>query len=93
MRLPSLRHGRPFFSLIMVVATITVIGIVAFRFLDAQDNTQVAETTTTSVPAPAETQVATVETVEDVETVTSELEQAEAELDTIDAELETEFAF
>lgn len=93
MRLPSLRHGRPFFSLVMVAATVTVIGIVAFRFLDAQDNTQVAETTTTSVPAPTETQVATVETVEDVETVTSELEQAEAELETIDAELETEFAF
>lgn len=92
MRLPSLRHGRPFFSLIMVAATITVIGIVAFRFLDAQDNSQVADTTTTQT-TPAETQVASVETIEDVKTVTNELDEAEAELDSIDAELDAEFAF
>jgi uncharacterized membrane-anchored protein YhcB (DUF1043 family) len=74
----------------MVVATITVIGIVAFRFLDAQDNTQIAKEQTAT---PQTSQVATVETAEDVETVATELESAEAELDSLDAELETEFAF
>ena len=88
MKLPSLRHGRPFFSLVMVTVTITVIGFVAFRFLDAQDNTQVAQE-----PPTSETQVATVETVEDVETVTHVLDQAETELDAIDSELDAEFAF
>ena len=89
MTLPTLRRGRPFFGLVMVAATITVIGIVAFRFLDAQNNTEVAQTPTTTI----ETQVATVETVQDVETVTQVLDQAEAELNAIDAELDAEFAF
>lgn len=86
----SFRRGRPFLSLVMVVATITVVGFVAFRFLDAQDNTQVAEQQNTS---PDTTQVATVETIEDVETVTTELDTADAELDSLDAELDAEFAF
>lgn len=90
MRLPTLRRGRPFFSLVMVAATITVIGLVAFRFLDAQNNTEVANTPQTTT---AETQVASVETPEDVETVAQVPDQAEAELDTIDAELDAEFAF
>lgn len=89
MTLPTLRRGRPFFGLVMVAATITVIGIVAFRFLDAQDNTQVAQAPVTTT----ETQVATVETVKDVETVTHVLDQTEAELNDIDAELDAEFAF
>ncbi len=91
MKLPSLHRRRPLLGLVMVVATITVVGFVAFRFLDAQDNTQVADTT--SQTAPAETQVASVENVEDVETVTDELDQADAELNAIDAELDTQFAF
>lgn len=90
MRLASFRRGRALLSLVMVVATITVVGIVAFRFLDAQDNTQVAEHQNTS---PETSQVATVETIEDVETVTTELETAEAELNSLDAELDAEFAF
>ena len=90
MRLPTMRRGRPFFSLIMVAVTTTVIGLVAFQLLDAQDNTQVANTT---VPTTTESKVATVESVKDVETVTQELDQAEAELESIDAELDTEFAF
>lgn len=89
MTLPTLRRGRPFFSLVMVVATISVIGIVAFRFLDAQDNTQVADTSTTTT----ETQVAAVETTKDVEKVAQVLDKTEAELDAIDAELDAEFAF
>ena len=91
MKLPTLRRGRPFFSLIMVVATISVVGLVAFRLLDAQDNTQVADAPTTTVAE--ETKVATVETVEDVETVTQVLDEVDAELNTIDAELDAEFAF
>ena len=90
MKMPTLHRKRPFLSLVMVVATITVVGIVAFRFLDAQDNTQVAKT---PAPVPTQTQVAKVESVEDVETVTNELDQADAELNAIDAELDTEFAF
>jgi hypothetical protein len=70
---------------VMVVATITLVGFVAFRFLDAQDNTEVA------MPEPATSQVANLETAEDVDEVTQILESAE--LDSLDAELDEQFAF
>lgn len=77
------------FGFVMVLATITLIGFAAFRFLDAQDNTEVATTET----QPTTSQVATIETTEDVETVTHELENLDAELDGLDSELDAEFAF
>ena len=89
MRLPTFRRGRAYLGLVMVVATVTLMGVVAFRFLDAQDNTQVADTNNT----PETTQVASVESAKAVEAVTAELDPAEAELDTLDAELDAEFAF
>lgn len=76
-------------GIVMVVATITLVGVVAFKFLDAQDNTQVAQTDTSKESS----QVATIETVEDVETVTQELNQLDSELNTLDSELDAEFAF
>ena len=88
MKLVSFRRGRSSFSLVMIAATITVIGFVAFRFLDVQDNTQVAKEPTTT-----EVQVASVKSVEDVDTASRALDQTEAELDSIDSELDAEFDF
>lgn len=88
MRLFSFHRGRSSFSLVMIAATITVIGFVAFRFLDVQDNTQVAQEPTTT-----EVQVASVKSVEDVETATRALDQTKAELDSIDSEIDAEFDF
>jgi len=82
-----LQHGFAMLGIVMVVATITVVGVVAFRFLDATDNTEVATQTT----QPEAVQVAAIETPEDVEKVTNELDAAE--LDSLDAELDAEFDF
>lgn len=80
------QNGFAAFGVVMVVATITLIGFVAFRFLAAQDNSEVATTDTAYV-----SQVANIETIKDVETVTSELDTAE--LDSLDADLNSEFDF
>lgn len=88
MRKSLFQKGFAAFGIVMVVATITLVGVVAFRFLAAQDNTHIAK-----IPTPESSTVASVETVEDVETVTAELDQATAELDNLDAELDAEFAF
>lgn len=80
------QHGFAVFGLVMVVATITLVGFVAFRFLDAQDNTEVA----TNRPAQV-SQVATIESEQDIDTVTTELDSTE--LDSIDADLDKAFAF
>ena len=79
-------RSRRMFGLVMVVATITLAGVVAFRFLAEQDNTQVAT-------QPAHTEVAKVESVKDVETVTQEVDSVDAELSSLDAELDSEFSF
>lgn len=73
------------FSFVMVVATITLVGIVGFRFLDKQDNTQIAN------KAAESQQVASVSSVKDVDTVTKQLDTTE--LDTLDAKLDEEFKF
>lgn len=73
------------FSLVMVVTTITLVGIVGFRFLDRQDNTQIATQSAESY------QVASVASAKDVETVTRQLDTTE--LETLDAELDQEFDF
>lgn len=83
------RKSFAWLGIVMVVATITLVGAVAFRFLDAQDNTQVAQTDTSKESS----QVATLETVQDVETVTQELDQLDSELNQLDSELDAEFAF
>lgn len=85
----AFQHGFAMLGFVMVVATITVVGVVAFRFLDAQDNTEVA----TKAPVPKTQQVASVESPKDVEAVTAELDAAENELNAIDAELNAEFDF
>lgn len=83
---PRLQHGFAVFGLVMVVATITLVGFVAFRFLDAQDNTEVAS----DQPAKV-SQVVTIESEQDIDTVTAELDSTE--LDAIDAGLDAEFSF
>ena len=85
-RLPFFQRSIAMLSFIMVVATITLVGIVGFRFIDAQDNTEVATT------GHAQTnQVATVTSTEDVEAVTEEL--SATEIDQLDAELDQAFDF
>lgn len=78
-------RGFPALGFVMVVATITLVGFVAFRFLDAQDNTEVA------TPQPTSSQVANIENTKDVDEVTKVLDSAE--LDSLDAELDEQFAF
>lgn len=90
MRKHVLQNGFAMLGLVMVVATITVVGVVAFRVLDAHDNTEVATKTPT---AQTTQQVATIETPQDIEVITTELDDAMAELDALDAELDAEFAF
>ena len=80
------QQGFAVFGLVMVVATITLVGFVAFRFLDAQDNTEVASDQPIKV-----SQVVTIESEKDVDTVSTELDSAE--LDSIDADLDAEFSF
>ena len=83
-QLPFFQRSFAMFSFVMVVATITLAGLVGFRFLDAQDNTEVAVQT-----APQE--VTTVASTKDVEAVAQQLDTTE--LDAIDAELDSQFDF
>ena len=80
------QKGFALLSLVMVVATVTLVGFVAFRFLDAQDNTQIADDSSHTT-----TQVAAVNNADDVETVSKQLDSAE--LDSLDADLDKEFSF
>lgn len=80
-----LQSGFAKLGVVMVTATITLVGFVAFRFLQAQDNTEVATTNQST------SQVASIKSVQDVETVTEELDTTE--LDSLDAELDDEFTF
>lgn len=79
-------RSRRLFGLVMIVATITLAGVVAFQFLDQQDNTEVAT-------QPSHAEVAKVESVKDVETVTQEVDSVDAELSNLDAQLDSEFSF
>jgi len=82
-----LQNGFAMLGIVMVVATITVVGVIAFRVLDAQDNTEVAQQAT----QPETVQVAAIETPEDIEKAASTLDTAE--LESLDAELDAEFDF
>lgn len=90
MRKHALQNGFAMLGFVMVVATITVVGVVAFRVLDAHDNTEVASQTPKT---PTTQQVAAIETPRDLEVITAELDDTMAELDALDAELDAEFAF
>lgn len=87
-KLPFFQRSYSMLSFVMVVATITLVGIVGFRFLDAQDNTEVA---TTNGPSTQTRQVAEINSSKDVATVTEELETAEFEQ--LDTELDQAFDF
>ncbi len=77
------------FGLIMVVATISLVGLVAFRFLDAQDNTEVAKKST----QPAQTTVvASINKSDDIDKAIADID--ELNVDAIDnADLEAELNF
>lgn len=83
MKTPLLSRGFAALGIVMVVATITLVGFVAFRFLDAQDNTEVATDTSSNV--------AVIESTRDIDTVTDDLDSAQ--LDSIDADLDKAFSF
>ena len=85
-KMPFFQRSYAMLSLVMVVTTITLVGIVGFRFLDAQDNTRIASNGT----APS-AQIATVTSAEDVEEVTEQL--SAAEIDNLDSELDQAFDF
>lgn len=59
------------FGIIMVVATISLMGLVAFRFLDAQDNTEVARKQQQTQHAHP---IASVNTASDVDTVVKQID-------------------
>ena len=83
----SLRQrGFALFGIVMVVATITLVGLVAFQFLEAQDNTQVATS-----ERPKTVKVTDIETTDDIDAVTEQLDTTE--LDALDAELSAQFDF
>ncbi|MEO5499659.1 MAG: hypothetical protein ABIR46_04115 [Candidatus Saccharimonadales bacterium] len=74
------------FGLIIITATVTIMGVVAFKALDAHDNSEVAvQTEQTS------SQVASVETVQEVATIERELESLDVE--SLDADLDASFDF
>lgn len=74
------------FGLMMVAATIILLGIVAFRFIDAQKNTEVADT------KPATSQVTTVAKAADIDKATAELDTADLDAN-FEAELDAELDF
>lgn len=74
------------FGLMMVAATIILLGIVAFRFIDAQKNTEVANTT------PAPSKVTTVAKAADIDKATAELDSADLDVN-FEAELDAELDF
>lgn len=80
------------FGVVMVVSTITLVGLVAFQFLNAQDNTEVAKAPTTSTEKKvAQAEPAPIVTAADIDAATAQLDVSE--LDALDAELNTEFDF
>jgi CHASE3 domain sensor protein len=83
-RLPFFQRSFAMFGLIMVVTTITLVGIVGFSLIDRQNNTQVATTTSSE-------HVAEVSSVQDIDKVTQQLDTTQ--LEALDAELEGQFDF
>lgn len=78
-------------GIVMVIATITLVGLVAFRFLDAQNNTQVVKAPETSTLKP-ESVPATINTSDDIDTITAQLDKLD--LDALDgADLDAELDF
>lgn len=75
------------FGLMMVAATIILLGIVAFRFIDAQKKTEVA-----NVTQPTTTKVTNVASAADVDKATSELDSADLDAN-LEAELNSELDF
>ena len=71
----------------MVVASITLMGLVAFRFLDAQDNTEIADTTSTS-----QQRIAAIQETADIDTTIKLLDSEELD-STLDADLDAELDF
>lgn len=76
-------------GLAMVVLTITLVGLVAFRLLRAQDNTTIA---TSDTVAPATNTIAPINEAHDVDTVINQIDSID--LDAMnDANLDAELNF
>lgn len=81
--------GFGFVGVVMVVAAISLMGLVAFRFLDAQNTTEVAnETTLTSKPV-----VAAIQKLADIDSTSNQLDDVELDSVALDAELDAELDF
>ncbi len=86
MRLPIQKNPMQQFGLIIITATITVMGVIAFKALDTYDNSEVA-----TQPQPTTSEVAAVETVKEVASIESELQALNVE--SLDADLDASFDF
>lgn len=86
MKLPIEKNPMRQFGLIIITATITIMGLFAFRALDSYNNSEVAvQTEQTS------SEIAVAETVQEVATIESELETLDVEA--LDADLDASFDF
>lgn len=88
MKLPKKTNAKRWIGLAMVTTTVSLAGLVAFRALDAHDNSKVAREATLE---PAVSQVATIESTADLDTAVAEIETLE--FDGLDASLDEEFDF
>lgn len=87
MRLPTQKNPMQQFGLIIISVTVTVLGVIGFKAMDAHDNSEVATQPTTTTSS----QVAVAETVQEVQSIESELQALDVE--SLDADLDASFDF
>lgn len=84
----STQSGFGFIGIVMVVASISLMGIVAFRFLDAQSNVEVADVNTTR----NQPRIAAIQTSSDIDAATTQLDSTDLE-GSFDSDLDAELNF
>jgi len=82
---PTRAKGFAFVEVILVVVTVALIGFVAFRFIENQNESQ------TVAPAPTGTQDVALNSTADVDAAVQQADSVD--LDSVDKELEAEFNF
>ena len=86
MKLPIQKNPVQQFRLILITATVTILGVIGFTAIDAHDNSEVAVQ-----PKQTTSQVAAAETVKEVASIESEL--AALDVESLDADLDASFDF
>lgn len=86
MKLPADKNPTKQFGMILITATVTVLGVIGFTAIDAHDNSEVA-----LQPKQTTSQVAAAETVKEVASIESELQALN--VDSLDADLDASFDF